>query len=467
MNLSKKVALILGPSLAIGVLLIGYWAKTHRPDAGAPLELHANMQPAEEAALPPSSAIMVEPVPDTTMASREQPSAIMVVPAGPSVKPPVPDPKAGSSALVASAPVHPATPPASAPRAIAPPKFDVVRVEPTGDAVIAGHTEPDSHVAVVANGKVIAEGKSDVAGQFVLLPKPLAPGDYALALQMVPPSGPAVVSDQNVAVSVPVKGKGDVMVALAETGKPTVLLADPTAKPQAPKPEAAPSVKPEVSIKTVEIVEHGGFYATGYAAPNAHLRLYLNGSMLVDVTAGADSQWTVKIVKGLVPGHYSVRVDQLDRRGGVLARAEVPFDYSAPKQPEVAAAAPLRQPVPPAVIAPVAEAPKQNASIAPPASPLANIATANPVPPVTPVPDQTTDTKPSANPEKAAESATAVVGEIQTATVQRGSSLWRISRGMLGRGTRYTEIYAANSSQIRDPKLIYPGQVFVIPGDVN
>jgi nucleoid-associated protein YgaU len=76
------------------------------------------------------------------------------------------------------------------------------------------------------------------------------------------------------------------------------------------------------------------------------------------------------------------------------------------------------------------------------------------------------DPKPS-NLAKAADSATAVVNEIQTTTVEKGSNLWRISRGTLGRGIRYTEIYAANASQIRDPKLIYPGQVFVIPGQVN
>ena len=48
-------------------------------------------------------------------------------------------------------------------------------------------------------------------------------------------------------------------------------------------------------------------------------------------------------------------------------------------------------------------------------------------------------------------------------TVERGDSLWRISRKMLGAGPRYTQIYEANSKQIRNPNLIYPGQVFVVP----
>jgi len=48
--------------------------------------------------------------------------------------------------------------------------------------------------------------------------------------------------------------------------------------------------------------------------------------------------------------------------------------------------------------------------------------------------------------------------------VQPGYSLWRIARRVYGRGMRYTVIYAANQDRIRDPRLIYPGQVFSLPG---
>jgi hypothetical protein len=48
-------------------------------------------------------------------------------------------------------------------------------------------------------------------------------------------------------------------------------------------------------------------------------------------------------------------------------------------------------------------------------------------------------------------------------TIVRGDNLWNIARGALGSGERYTVIYEANRNQIRDPNLIYPGQVFVIP----
>lgn len=47
--------------------------------------------------------------------------------------------------------------------------------------------------------------------------------------------------------------------------------------------------------------------------------------------------------------------------------------------------------------------------------------------------------------------------------VQPGNSLWRLARRTLGDGVRYTVIYQANRDRIRDPDLIYPGQIIQIP----
>ncbi|MEM9139212.1 MAG: LysM peptidoglycan-binding domain-containing protein [Pseudomonadota bacterium] len=47
--------------------------------------------------------------------------------------------------------------------------------------------------------------------------------------------------------------------------------------------------------------------------------------------------------------------------------------------------------------------------------------------------------------------------------IQRGDMLWRIAEQFYGEGLRYSVIYGANEAQIRDPDLIYPGQVFSIP----
>jgi nucleoid-associated protein YgaU len=51
----------------------------------------------------------------------------------------------------------------------------------------------------------------------------------------------------------------------------------------------------------------------------------------------------------------------------------------------------------------------------------------------------------------------------QSYIVQPGNSLWRIARRSYGNGLRYTVIYQANREQIRNPDLIYPGQVFTLP----
>lgn len=47
--------------------------------------------------------------------------------------------------------------------------------------------------------------------------------------------------------------------------------------------------------------------------------------------------------------------------------------------------------------------------------------------------------------------------------VQPGNSLWRLARRTYGKGVQYTLIFEANKKQIRDPNLIYPGQVFTLP----
>ncbi|MCY4100748.1 MAG: LysM peptidoglycan-binding domain-containing protein, partial [Rhodobacteraceae bacterium] len=48
-------------------------------------------------------------------------------------------------------------------------------------------------------------------------------------------------------------------------------------------------------------------------------------------------------------------------------------------------------------------------------------------------------------------------------TVQKGFTLWGISRRNYGLGRLYVRIYNANTDQIDDPDLIYPGQIFVVP----
>jgi nucleoid-associated protein YgaU len=59
--------------------------------------------------------------------------------------------------------------------------------------------------------------------------------------------------------------------------------------------------------------------------------------------------------------------------------------------------------------------------------------------------------------------ASATTPPIRAVTVQTGDTLWAISRERYGRGILYVRVFEANRDSIRDPDLIYPGQVFTIP----
>lgn len=52
---------------------------------------------------------------------------------------------------------------------------------------------------------------------------------------------------------------------------------------------------------------------------------------------------------------------------------------------------------------------------------------------------------------------------IRAITVQKGDTLWAISRARYGDGFLYVKVFDANRDSIRNPDLIYPGQVFSIP----
>lgn len=73
------------------------------------------------------------------------------------------------------------------------------------------------------------------------------------------------------------------------------------------------------------------------------------------------------------------------------------------------------------------------------------------------------DGKPVARLEMKFERQQTQPGESRRLHVVRGDSLWSIARAHYGEGLRYTTIFDANKDQIRDPNLIYPGQVFSLP----
>ena len=118
--------------------------------------------------------------------------------------------------------------------------------------MVAGRGEPNARVALLSRGDVVGETTADASGHFVVLPKALTPGDHSLSLRQTTPKGSASTSAQSVTVVVPERGKGSVVVALAEPGQATKVLSDPIAPPREPgsEPPAAPNPGPVAAVQS-------------------------------------------------------------------------------------------------------------------------------------------------------------------------------------------------------------------------
>ena len=318
-----------------------------------------------------------------------------------------------------SAPQASQTPSAAAPAAAPPartaseaakpadpvvPTFDIVRIEPNGDLVVAGRAGAGAQILLLLDGQVWDRAQTDANGQFALTPPRIPTGPHELSLRAQMPDGKKYDSAQKVAIDVPANG-GQAVAALLSPNQP--------AKPLLPNVQGvktAPGQRAPVVIGVVETQPNGAFYVAGQASGGALVRLYLNDSYVGQGTSTPAGDYSFSVTRGLIPGQYRVRIDEVDPNGNkVLSRAEVVFDYAAPT--------------------PQAQAQAQT---------------------TTPAPSR---------------AGAVEVPEIKSITVNSGDSLWRISSKFYGEGIRYTVIYRANSGQIRDPNLIYPGQVFVVPNE--
>jgi hypothetical protein len=298
------------------------------------------------------------------------------------------------------------------------PTFDVVSIEPTGETVVAGRAAPGATVELLRDGEVHDRAIADKSGQFVMVPPKLPPGTYDLTLRSKQADGKQATSRQRVTTALEPRSTDRPIVALITPDKPTVVLSQPESKPAAGA----------VVVETVEIEPGGKFHVTGQARSGAALRLYLNDSFVASVTAGTDGRFAVTINEGVGPGNYRVRLDETSTSGSVRARAEVPFNA-----PDTTASVPA--------LATASKRPESAATQGP----------------------QLAAAGATVLPGSAAPPSAVVVPKITTTTVSRGDSLWRLSQLSYGAGTRYAVIYKANRGQIRNPNLIYPGQVFVLP----
>jgi hypothetical protein len=83
------------------------------------------------------------------------------------------------------------------------PSFDIVRIEPGGDAVIAGRSAPGATVELLRDGVILDKATTDGAGHFVMIPPRLPPGRHELTLVVVQPDGKQLTSKRSTSVAVP------------------------------------------------------------------------------------------------------------------------------------------------------------------------------------------------------------------------------------------------------------------------
>lgn len=298
----------------------------------------------------------------------------------------------GLSVMLGDVDTPPAPPPTAKPEPapaaqsqaeeIIPPSFDVVRVNPEGNAVMAGRAHPGSRVEILDGDNVFGTINTDTRGEWVHVPETLLqPGERRLGLRMHVDGHDPILSDHVVILVVPERdGSSDGALALKVrrdgTGPSEVL--------QKPGPE---------DVFGVDSVDYGGGNLTisGHAKPGHLVQLYIDNHFIGRSLSDEAGRWSVTPNTDIAPGTYTLRADMLDDKAQVIARRELPF---------------------------------QRAELA-----------------------ETENLQPGS-----------------FVVVQPGNSLWRLAERTYGKGLRYHMIFEANQDLIRNPDLIYPGQVFRLPG---
>ncbi|NIZ14345.1 LysM peptidoglycan-binding domain-containing protein [Phaeobacter sp. HF9A] len=168
-----------------------------------------------------------------------------------------------------------------------------------------------------------------------------------------------------------------------------------------PSTPAVPELVGKVALDTIGYTETGEVQLAGRARPQALVRVYLDNSPVAELRTQADGRWSGSLTL-VAPGIYTLRLDEIDPvEGKVLSRLETPFKRESPE-----------------VLQPVLAA------------------------------ETDSDLKRP---------------RVKAVTVQKGDTLWAISQDRYGSGYLYLRVFEANKSDIRDPDLIYPGQIFTLP----
>ena len=210
------------------------------------------------------------------------------------------------------------------------PSFDVVRVSPEGDTVIAGRAAPGATVIIKDGTMEIGRVTADDKGEWVFVPSgPLPPGNRQLSLESPMPDGSVRVSEDMVVLSVPEYAQTPPVIAEERKTEPLAI--------QVPRLGDGPSKviqggtpgKVTFDISAVDYTPDGRTIVSGRAPAGALVRLYVDGKAVGEAAAGADGRWSVTLKEKLAPGMHQLWADQLAEGGKAVARAAVPFNQDA------------------------------------------------------------------------------------------------------------------------------------------
>ncbi len=352
---------------------------------------------------------------------------------------------AAPEAQAAQAAPEPAAPQPTTPEAqVVQPEvaFDLVRIEPDGSALVAGRAPPRASVSVLLDGLPVAVTRADGQGAFTTFAR-LGPSEVprVMTLGVTRADGRSVASDASVVI-------GPITAPAAAEPTPAPEAAPQAAADVAPeaRPEARPEATPQATPEPAPEQRAEAQPAPQPAAPAENAQPAAPSAVLVDAEG----------VRVLQPAGQAdpalVRIEAisyteagnvvLDGRGAPGLFVRVYLDNGALLTTLIAEDGTWRASLP-------AIAPGVYTLRADQIDVTGKVTSRFETPFKREAPETVA----------AARSADAPV----SVTVQPGNSLWRIARRSYGSGLLYVQIFEANRDQIRDPDLIYPGQVFALP----
>ena len=177
----------------------------------------------------------------------------------------------------------------------------------------------------------------------------------------------------------------------------------------------------------------------GKAGSGDTVLIYLDNALRGDAKLSGDGRWSLELTD-VVPGLYTLRADQIGAAGAVTARFETPFQREAPEA--------LAEVMPAAAELEPAGGTGDTGAVAAGTRGAATL---------------TAEPGAGAGDAIAAQDSDPARVAVTAITVQPGYTLWGIASDRYGDGFSYVKIFEANGGQIRNPDLIYPGQVFDLP----